>query len=122
MDQLEGEPRVSLSIERRSLAYLFEGLFTARKIQYKVHEKDAVITLKKRLPTREEERSSFQNSTRLDERTEPLIRITGRVTESSTSAAMPGVNILVKGTTNGTATDADGNYTLAAEESDVLVF
>ncbi|MGB8703543.1 MAG: TonB-dependent receptor [Gillisia sp.] len=35
---------------------------------------------------------------------------------------LPGVNILVKGTTNGVQTDFDGNYTIHANQNDVLVF
>src|SRR5690606_7281926 len=36
---------------------------------------------------------------------------------------VPGVNILIKGTTTGTVTDVDGNYQLnVPNESDVLVF
>ena len=37
--------------------------------------------------------------------------IRGKVTDE-TGVGLPGVNILVKGTTNGTTTDAEGNYTL----------
>ncbi len=49
--------------------------------------------------------------------------ITGRVVSSEDQSPLPGVNILVKGTTNGTITDADGKYTLnVANASDVLVF
>ena len=32
-----------------------------------------------------------------------------------------GANILVKGTTNGTITDFDGNFTLEAKKGDVIV-
>jgi len=35
---------------------------------------------------------------------------------------LPGVNIVVKGTTTGTLTDAEGNYSLTLEKDDVLVF
>jgi len=38
-------------------------------------------------------------------------RITGKVT--STDGAVPGANVVLKGTTTGTATDADGNFALA---------
>ncbi len=38
--------------------------------------------------------------------------LAGRVTETGTGIALPGVNILVEGTTRGTATDADGRYTV----------
>jgi TonB-dependent starch-binding outer membrane protein SusC len=48
--------------------------------------------------------------------------ITGTVTEKSSSQPLPGVNILIKGTTQGTATDFDGNYQITANIGDVLVF
>jgi TonB-linked SusC/RagA family outer membrane protein len=38
--------------------------------------------------------------------------VTGRVTSASDGAAMPGVSILLKGTTTGTATDTEGRFTL----------
>ena len=35
---------------------------------------------------------------------------------------LPGANVLVKGTTNGTQTDFDGNYTIEADSNATLVF
>ncbi len=52
----------------------------------------------------------------------PPIRVTGKVTEKSTSAALPGVTIQVKGTTFGTNTDATGAYTIQAASNAVLIF
>ncbi|MFT5436276.1 MAG: hypothetical protein ACI840_000920, partial [Ulvibacter sp.] len=47
--------------------------------------------------------------------------ISGKVQDSFES--LIGVNIIIKGTTTGTATDIDGNYTIEnVSESDVLVF
>ena len=43
-------------------------------------------------------------------------------TVSDDSGPLPGVNVLVKGTTNGTQTDFDGKYTINANIGDVLVF
>tara|TARA_R110000868_G_scaffold118490_1_gene314168 strand:+ start:779 stop:3940 length:3162 start_codon:yes stop_codon:yes gene_type:complete len=48
--------------------------------------------------------------------------LTGTVTEQSTSIPLPGVNVFIKGTSTGTATDFDGNYTLEVNNGDVLVF
>ncbi|WP_191858806.1 SusC/RagA family TonB-linked outer membrane protein [Hanstruepera ponticola] len=45
--------------------------------------------------------------------------ITGTVSDES-GLPLPGVNIIVKGTTNGTQTDFDGNYTLTVNQGDVL--
>lgn len=51
-----------------------------------------------------------------------LFKVTGTVIDE-TGTPMPGVNIIEKGTTNGTTTDADGKYTLSVnDEKSTLVF
>ena len=48
--------------------------------------------------------------------------VTGTVTDEN-GDSMPGVNILVKGTSTGTATDADGKFSISVPGNDaVLVF
>lgn len=49
-------------------------------------------------------------------------RVTGTVKDNETNAGLPGVSILVKGTTRGTVTDADGKYSIEASEGATLVF
>ena len=49
--------------------------------------------------------------------------ISGRVLSSDDNSALPGVNVLLKGTTIGTVTDADGKYTInAPPDGGSLVF
>ncbi|WP_324678031.1 TonB-dependent receptor [Hymenobacter sp. GOD-10R] len=48
------------------------------------------------------------------------IALKGRVTDEK-GQGLPGVNVVVKGTTNGAQTDADGNYTLTAPDNGTLV-
>jgi TonB-dependent SusC/RagA subfamily outer membrane receptor len=49
--------------------------------------------------------------------------VSGRVTSDGDAAALPGVNVSVKGTTTGTLTDADGRYSLRVNTGNtVLVF
>ncbi|MFS4455091.1 SusC/RagA family TonB-linked outer membrane protein [Maribacter sp. 2304DJ31-5] len=48
--------------------------------------------------------------------------VSGTVTAASDGGPLPGVSIVVQGTTNGTQTDFDGNYTIEVSEGDVLVF
>ncbi len=49
--------------------------------------------------------------------------ITGAVTDAANASALPGVNVLVKGTNNGTITDTNGQYQIEnVSEQDVLVF
>ena len=47
--------------------------------------------------------------------------ISGVVTDSN-SQPLPGVSVLVKGTSTGAASDFDGNYSVNASASDILVF
>jgi TonB-dependent starch-binding outer membrane protein SusC len=46
--------------------------------------------------------------------------ITGKVTSAEDGTALPGVNIVVKGSTIGTATDSDGKYSLGINKGAVL--
>ena len=48
--------------------------------------------------------------------------VSGTVSDSGTGTPIPGANVIVKGTTNGTVTDFDGNYTIEASSNDILVF
>jgi TonB-dependent starch-binding outer membrane protein SusC len=50
------------------------------------------------------------------------IQVRGRVTDEE-GQGLPGVNVLVKGTSTGTTTDVEGNYSISApNENSVLVF
>lgn len=48
--------------------------------------------------------------------------VSGTVTDVANALPLPGVNVLVKGTTTGASTDFDGNYTIALNVGDVVVF
>lgn len=49
-------------------------------------------------------------------------QITGTVTSSDDGAPIPGVSVVVKGTTNGTTTNIDGEFTLVAPNNEILIF
>lgn len=48
--------------------------------------------------------------------------ITGKVTDAKDGSPLPGVSVVVKGTTKGAVTGADGSYTIQATPEDALVF
>jgi TonB-linked SusC/RagA family outer membrane protein len=117
LDLLKVRERVSLQAEHRALREVLDEFLVPRGIRYKVHEREAIITLK----NREEgggERSLNENA---DSSLSRLIAVSGTVTDIN-QQPIAGVNIVVKGTTNGTTTDSDGRYTIGAGEGDVLVF
>ncbi|SHI54108.1 TonB-linked outer membrane protein, SusC/RagA family [Mesonia phycicola] len=47
--------------------------------------------------------------------------ITGTVTDNN-NLPLPGVNVVIKNTSTGTQTDFDGNYSITAQQGDILVF
>ena len=49
------------------------------------------------------------------------VTISGKVSDT-TGGSLPGVTIRVKGTTKGTITDYDGNYTLTTQGNEILQF
>ncbi len=46
--------------------------------------------------------------------------ITGKVTDASDNTPLPGVNVIIKGTTIGTVTDGNGSFSIKASDGDVL--
>lgn len=51
------------------------------------------------------------------------ITIKGNVTESLSGTELPGVNVIIEGTSIGTVTDIDGNYSIDVETpNDILIF
>ena len=48
--------------------------------------------------------------------------VSGKVTSSEDNEALPGVNVLIKGSTRGTTTDIDGNYNLMVSQGETLQF
>jgi len=49
--------------------------------------------------------------------------ISGKVTSSDDGSSLPGVNVVLKSTTNGAVTDAEGNYKISVPaDGGILVF
>ena len=48
--------------------------------------------------------------------------VTGKVTSTEDGSTLPGVNVVEKGTSNGTITDSDGNYSITVGPNSTLVF
>ena len=53
---------------------------------------------------------------------EEKVKVAGKVVEEKNGLPVLGASIIVRGTTNGTLTDVDGNFSIVANEGDVLLF
>lgn len=119
-DQLIEEQSVTLYAENKTLRAILDELLIPRKITYKVHEREASITLKKQ--NGDEDDQSLLEKSEIKPQPPFLIQITGTITEATSQQPMAGVNVIVKGTTNGTTTDSEGRYSIGADEGDILIF
>ena len=50
------------------------------------------------------------------------VTVTGRVSDAGTNESLPGVAIIIKGSTTGTVTNGSGDYTLKVAPRQILVF
>jgi TonB-linked SusC/RagA family outer membrane protein len=113
--------KISLDIKNQKLSTVLDRLLVPRGISYKVINEQIVLA---RLKTAKEEtalpRSESQSHNSLAELEQ---KIKGTVIASDGLGALPGVSIVLKGTSQGTTTDGNGNFELAApDEKSVLVF
>ncbi len=121
-DVMSDEKPVSIQVQDTQLGAVLEELFAPRRITYKVHSKNNLITLSKKTRSADRDESGVRENVPEVLPRYRQARVTGLVTDYLTGAPMPGVNILVKGTTRGTTTDTEGLYGIDAADDDVLVF
>lgn len=100
---METGQKVSLSVKEEALEMVLEKIF-AGKFQWE--RVDNMIVVKPRTVQAQQQ----------------MIRVTGRVTDEN-GQPLPGVTVLLKGTTLGTATDAEGKYGLMIPKGEsILLF
>lgn len=97
--------QVSLKVQNRNLEQTLNELLKNTNIKYKVYNRQIVLTP-----------SNSENSIQQQQ------NISGKVTDSS-GRPLPGVTVVIKGTTSGTISDTEGFYSLTNVPSDAtLVF
>ena len=121
----DGEALVTIAANDEPLGDILDNLLSPRHIRYKVDEKNNGIIIlryrRERSAGSPSERSASGSSSKSNRWDDPII-VTGTVTDAATQQPLAGVNVLVKGTTQGTTSDSEGRYIISADEDDVLVF
>lgn len=98
------ERKVKVEITNQTVDKILDQVFRGTKNYYEIHDRQIAIMEKGST-----EKPFFVSSTSEDEQQKS---ISGKVTDSS-GATLPGVSVVVKGTTTGTITDGNGNYSLS---------
>ncbi|WP_346860851.1 carboxypeptidase-like regulatory domain-containing protein [uncultured Draconibacterium sp.] len=108
---------VNISVEDKTIEDILDQLLKGTRNYYEISDRQISILEKKVEP------SSIKTSTpeKVKEQ-EQKKTISGKVTDSK-GEPLPGVTVIVKGTTIGITTDFDGNYTLEIpEDAQILSF
>lgn len=92
-DQLDLNRRVSITVTNSSIFNALKQLFAGTDVQYSIFDKSIILTTK--APNQNDNKS----------------RITGKVVDIKGEPVI-GASIMEKGTSNGTITDLDGNFSL----------
>lgn len=101
--------RKSIRCKDQPVTKILDDIFKDSGISYKIDDRQIALS-------RSEIRSSYQQTSQ-QQRT-----VTGTVTDQR-GDPLPGATVVIKGTTQGTVTDADGNYSLSNVPGDAtLVF
>lgn len=95
---------VSIKVSKESLSNIMSILFKGTNVNFSIVDNHIVLSAKSNKEDQQKKRPIAASGTVTDSKGEPLI----------------GVSILVKGTSNGTITDMDGNFKIQAAKGDVL--
>ncbi|GHU56446.1 SusC/RagA family TonB-linked outer membrane protein [Bacteroidia bacterium] len=93
---------VSVQVENKNVFVVLEQVFKNSGVSYKVNDKDIILTVA-------ESSSVLQNDK----------RVSGQIVDNKGEAVI-GANVMEKGTSNGTVTDVDGNFSFTVSANAVL--
>ncbi|WP_298478408.1 TonB-dependent receptor [uncultured Maribacter sp.] len=113
-DVLDKNKRISLNLKKVTLSKILNSAFLGTNLSYTISDRQVII--KKQVPNKN------QSSVIKEDVKIALQSSVSGVVSDSDGSPLPGANVLVKGTTNGTQTDFDGNYTINADSDATLVF
>lgn len=111
--------KVNLTVDSKNIEEILNSILSNTNLVYKILEDQVVIYQDN------EEDTSKEIEKILSERTPQQsnrFNISGKVTDAFNDDPIPGVNVVISGTTLGTTTDIDGVYDLLVNEGDTLIF
>ncbi|MEO1011607.1 MAG: TonB-dependent receptor [Bacteroidota bacterium] len=117
-EEVDVQRKISLKVVDTPIKEILEILFSDKGVTYTVVKKQIVLK-RVSLPVKTPNTKSQVKEVK---EIEPLLQrsVSGTVTDAN-GTPLPGVSIIEKGTTNGVATDFDGNYSIEVSSSDVVL-
>ena len=106
-EDLEGTERFDVDVQEEKVFDLLDEILPEADLSYEVYDK--YIAIRKTQEADADKYKMQQDG-----------KVSGKVTDSN-GQPLPGVSVIVKGTTQGTITDFDGNYFLDKVSSDAIL-
>jgi TonB-linked SusC/RagA family outer membrane protein len=97
--KLDVSKKISLKVDNQTIDVVLEKILKSANLQYRIVDRYIIIT---------DESEKNVNSVNSEQAAK---KVTGKITDTS-GASLPGVSVVVKGTTIGTISDANGYYTI----------
>ena len=115
LDDVDLNRKISLKVSNELISKVLDVIFKGSETEYAILDKQVFLVRKKHqsmsVPTVPGHKTS-----------QPLqLQITGVIVDDQ-GIPLPAVNIIEKGTDNGTSSDFDGNYTISVSDGAVLLF
>ncbi len=103
-DLIDVDQKVSVDARNETIKAILDGIFEGKDIAYTVYDRQIVLS----------------NIPVIKEMVAQQKSVSGKVADSD-GLPLPGVTVVVKGTSNGTVTNADGEYTLNNIPADAVL-
>jgi len=99
-EMVDVERKIDIQVEEKGINQILDKVFENTGITYSIKDRQILLI----------NNSMLSNGT--ENVTQQQKTVSGKVADSS-GASLPGVSVVVKGTTNGTITDENGNYSIS---------
>lgn len=100
---IDVERKIDLDVKNEKIEKILSTLFSDGSVNVQIKDRHIILT------------PAVESSSQQQQKT-----VSGKVTDAS-GATLPGVSVVVKGTTNGTITDANGSYSLSKISSNAVL-
>ncbi|MEI6276138.1 MAG: SusC/RagA family TonB-linked outer membrane protein, partial [Prolixibacteraceae bacterium] len=110
--QIDVNRVVNIHADKKIIADILQELFEGTDVSYAVFDKKILLT------TSPINIALLASSQPIDPK---KTTVKGSITDFNTNESIPGVNVVVKGTTTGTTTDDNGNFTIVLSDASTIL-
>lgn len=120
---IDSQEKLNLTIQNETVENILKQVLIPRRIHYRVINNNQIILNRTDVGKEGPGKTELKAENPVEAKNSPVDEvITGRVTDEK-GEALPGVNVQIKGTVVGTATNENGNYTIKlGENEESLIF